>query len=174
MFGTYKPALTFLLVFVGCYFVGNVLYGLYVEFYYPLPDPATVWVTDQTTAILSLFGDNVIDRPGVNEPTMLVVQNMDHRIILRVFEGCNGINVMIVFISFVAAFGGSIKRIMFFMPLGLLVIHASNLLRILLLYFTAVNRPMLFYYFHKYFFTAALYVIVFGLWGIWMKFNGRG
>jgi exosortase family protein XrtF len=172
----YRPALLFLIVFVGWYVAANVLYGLYVEYYDPAPDPATVWVTHQTTWILNFFGEGVIARAGVNEPTMLIISGANdgvEKTVLRVFEGCNGINVMIVFVAFVSAFGGRKKMIPWFVIAGVGVIHVANLLRILFLYATAIHRPILFYYFHKYFFTAVLYIIVLALWAAWMKINSQ-
>jgi exosortase family protein XrtF len=169
----FKPALRFLLVFVGVYLVGNVVYGIYVESYKPGPDPATRWVTAQTAAILIWTSEDVTY--AANESSPYVLLQKENVTVLQVFEGCNGINVFIVFISFVLAFGGSWRQSAMFLILGIVVIHAANLLRILLLYYTAIYRPLLFYYFHKYFFTAALYGVVFVLWIFWtrMKLNRR-
>ena len=65
----FKPALRFLLVFVASYFVGNVLYGLYVEAYNPLPDPMTVWVTVQVAQVLSTAEIPVRVLQSTTEPT---------------------------------------------------------------------------------------------------------
>ena len=99
----------------------------------------------------------------------IVLLKNQQRTMLRVFEGCNGLNVMIVFISFIIAFGGRAKQVIVFLVAGCVLLHIFNLLRIILLYFTASYRPSFFYYFHKYFFTAILYLVVFGLWFVWVE-----
>jgi exosortase family protein XrtF len=163
----FRPALRFLLTFVGIYVAGNVLYGIYVEYYAPGADPATTWVTSQIVGILKLLGQNTGAVSSDESPYVLLTS--DGRTILRVFEGCNGINVVIVFIAFIVALGGKSRPVIIFLLTGFLIIHLANLTRILLLYFTAMHRPLLFYYFHKYFFTAALYGVVFLLWIAWTR-----
>ena len=81
---------------------------------------------------------------------------------------------MIVFVAFLVAFGGQRKKLSWFLPAGMVIIHLSNIARIALLYFVAVGYQHYFYYVHKYVFTAAIYVIVFLLWVIWVvKINGK-
>ncbi len=170
-FQEFRPALRFLMIFVGIYIVGNVVYGVYVESYKPLPDPVTHWVTHQSAVLLTAFSEPVVS--VVSDKGPYVLMKKDVRTVLSVFEGCNGLNVMIVFVSFVIAFGGKVRQMLVFTAAGCLIVHAANLLRIMLLYETALYRPAFFYYFHKYFFTAVLYVVVFGLWYGWIEWSRR-
>jgi exosortase family protein XrtF len=169
----FKPALRFVMIFVATYFVGNILYGIYVEINKPSADPMTVWVTKQVAMIISLSNNNAIAVRSGTEPIVELkrISGGETDTVLRVFEGCNGLNVMIVFAAFVIAFRGNTKPGMFFIAGGFLLLHLANLLRIILLYYTALNQPMFFYYFHKYFFTAVLYLVVFGLWVAWTRLN---
>lgn len=167
----FKPALKFLLIFVGTYLVGNILYGLFVEYYKPAPDPLTILVTNQTAYVLTILEEPVQSIISTIGP-IVALRNAD-RTVLNVFEGCNGLNVMIVFASFLLAFGGGTRRMMIFLFTGCLILHTANILRLFLLYLTAIHRPLYFYYFHKYFFTAVLYLVVFGLWLLWMRMNSR-
>lgn len=162
----FKPALSFLAKFLALYLIANIFYGWYVESYQEQPDPITLLITAQTSALLNVAGyetsyETVSDAPKVS---LLSKSN----VVLNVYEGCNGLNVMIVFVAFLFAFGGQIKRGALFLPLGLLVIHLFNLLRISLLFHLALNNSTQFYYYHKYFFTAILYLVVFALWAVWV------
>ena len=168
----FRPALRFLMLFVAVYVAGNLLYGLYIESYRPAPDPATSWVTRQVALVLTIFDEPVAVVISKDGPTVLL--NNQTRTVLRVYEGCNGLNVFIVFVSFLVAFGGKIKNMLIYIVIGCLILHVANLLRIILLYETAVHRPLFFYYFHKYFFTAVLYLIVFVLWIQWTRFKSAG
>lgn len=166
LFKEFKPALSFLGKFLLFYIVANILYGVFVESYGGKPDDATRLVAAQTCVLLNGMGydtgyENLTDAPKV--ALMEAGQ-----VVLYVYEGCNGINVMIVFIAFLFAFGGPARRLAIFLPAGLIVIHFFNLTRIGLLFYLAVNNATQFYYYHKYLFTATLYFVVFALWILWV------
>jgi exosortase family protein XrtF len=166
----FAPTIIFLGKFLLVYFLGNILYGLFIESYGNEPDPITFQVTEQSAYLLRATGHNVLVVKNLNAPTVRVIS--DNREVLNVFEGCNGVNVYIVFLSFVIAFSSKFKRVILFCLFGGLIIHAVNLIRIAALFVTAINSPEFFYYFHKYFFTAILYCIVFALWAAWvLKFD---
>jgi exosortase family protein XrtF len=162
-----RPALKFLGIFLGVYLIGNLLYGFYIEWSYPLADPITLWVSNQSSTLINLLiGRETKSVLSQISPVTLILEN--GRSVLRIYEGCNGINVMIVFVAFVLSFGGFSKRGSLFILLGILIIHLANLCRIMLLYWVAKNYQTYFYYVHKYVFTAALYVIVLALWWVWV------
>ena len=163
----FKPTILFLVKFFGIYLIGNLLYGWYITAYHPDPDPLTRWVTEQTATALHLAGYTDIaahDHPA--RPTTYLEWN--ERAVVAVFEGCNGLNVVIVFLSFLLAFGPYNKRMIWFIPLGLLIIHLSNLLRIGLLFMVSLHMPDFLYFTHKYLFTAFIYLFVFLLWIWWV------
>lgn len=149
-----------------------MLYGLYVESCDNAPDGITNSVTVQTTSLLNGLGCSVTASKNTQGPTVFI--ETPEKIALSVYEGCNGINVMILFVAFVVAFGGPLKKMAWFIPAGLVIIHLSNLIRIAMLFFVAEYYEQYFYYIHKYAFTAIIYVVVFLLWVIWvMRFNKR-
>ena len=121
--------------------------------------------------LLNLAGKDVEVTLNIVAPTVL----MKHagQVVVSIYEGCNGMNVMIVFIAFMAAFGGSQKKMAWFLPSGLLIIHIANLFRIGLLYIVAQSYSRYFYYVHKYVFTAFIYLIVMALWYAWIRLNGK-
>jgi exosortase family protein XrtF len=161
------PAIKFLGTFLGVYLIGNLLYGIYIELNYPLADQATHWVSDQSSWLINLLlTQNTKSILSSVSPVTLILEN--GKSVLRIYEGCNGINVMIVFVAFVLSLGGFSKRGSLFILLGIIVIHLANLFRITMLFWVAKNYQSYFYYVHKYVFTAALYVIVLALWWAWV------
>lgn len=166
LFKEFKSALIFLGKFVGFYLAGNILYGIYVESFDRRADNITFWVANQTSWVLNRVGYEARVE-AVPEIPKLGMEEAG-RVVLYVFEGCNGLNVMIVFVAFLFAFGGSFRRMSVFLPAGILVIHLFNLLRIGLLFNLAVGKSTHFYYYHKYLFTATLYVVVLALWALWV------
>jgi exosortase family protein XrtF len=163
----FKPTIFFLLKFVGLYLVGNILYGLFITAYEPKPDPVTRTVTEQTAIVLQVCGYRVSVEDREARPTTDITYFGKRK--LSVYEGCNGINTMIIFIAFLLAFGPISRPLLWFIPLGLLIIHFANLSRIALLFFVSEYLPKAMYFTHKYFFTAILYVVIFALWLWWVR-----
>jgi exosortase family protein XrtF len=166
----FRPTILFVVKFLGMYLVGNLLYGLFITSYSPTADPVTSWVTHQTAYILNLIDPPVVAYAKASKATV-IIENV--KPIVGVYEGCNGVNVVIVFLSFVFAFGPLHKKLLWFVPAGILVIHLANLFRIGLLFFISRDYPHQLYFFHKYFLTAFIYAVVFILWFVWLRFNKR-
>jgi exosortase family protein XrtF len=166
-FEEFKPTILFLGKFLGLYLAGNLLYGLFVTNFEPKPDPVTRLVSEQTGFVLTACGwpTDVYDHH--KRATSLI--RYDDREILAVYEGCNGLNTMIIFVAFLLAFGPVNKKLLWFIPLGILIIHVANLMRITLLFFVAEYRPDFMYIIHKYVFTATLYLVIFLMWVWWVK-----
>lgn len=163
----FKPTIFFLVKFIGIYVVANLIYGAFITAYSPRPDPITTEVTVHTSTALQLCGWTTNIQDNKTKPTTELI--LANKAILSVYEGCNGINVMIIFVAFVIAFGPITKTLWWFIPLGLVVIHFMNLVRIALLFWVAIYLPDFMYFTHKYLFTAILYVVVFLLWVVWVK-----
>ena len=168
----FRPTIFFLLKFVGLYLVGNLAYGAYITAYYPLPDPVTHAVSVQIAQVLQALGWPVTADDDLYKATTLLTH--EGEAVLAVYEGCNGVNIMIIFVAFLAAFGPYKKPMLWFLPLGLVTIHGMNLARIAGLFFVSRFLPDLSYFTHKYLFTAFLYVVIFALWWGWIrKFGNR-
>jgi exosortase family protein XrtF len=163
----FKPTILFLVKFAGFYLVCNLLYGVVITAYYPKPDPATRVVTSQTSSVLSACGWDVGTIDNERKPTTSIVYGGKR--ILAVYEGCNGINTMIIFLAFMVALGPYTRAMAWFIPLGLVAIHLTNLARIGLLFYVSQYQPEFMYFTHKYLFTAILYFVVFLLWVWWVR-----
>lgn len=163
----FKPTILFLVKFIGIYLAGNLIYGTYITAFEPHPDPATRTVTQQSGLVLESLGwpNDVMDSQRKATTSM----HYRSKPVLDVYEGCNGLNVMVVFLSFVAAFGAIKKDVLWFMPIGILIIHIANIGRIVLLFLVGLYFPEKMYFAHKYFFTAFIYVVVLALWIWWVR-----
>mgnify|MGYP002777385489 CR=1 FL=1 len=163
----FKPTIFFLVKFLAFYLIGSLLYGWYISSWHPNVDPITSEVADQTSILLNVLNWETSVFDHYRRPTSNLVLN--DKAILAIYEGCNGVNVTIVFVGFLLAFGQINKRLYWFIPVGLLAIHAGNLLRIVLLFFVSTKLPDFMYFAHKYLFTAFIYLIVFVLWIWWVR-----
>lgn len=163
----YKQVIIFLVKFLGIYIVGNIVYGMYVTAYEPAPDPVTHSVTWQASELLTLSGwpSQILDY--VRHGTTAIL--FEGKPIVSVYEGCNGINVLIIFIGFVLAMGPNNRSTVWFLISGAIVIHLFNLARIVLLFWVAMYLPDFLYFSHKYLFTAFIYLVVLLLWIYWVR-----
>jgi exosortase family protein XrtF len=166
------PAIKFLLIFLAVYFISNIVYGIYIENTKPEPDAFTRATANQTAWLLRQIGHPIEAIKNNNGPTVFIQRN--NQAVLSIYEGCNGINVIIVFVSFIMAFAGGVKKKLSFLTLGIFIINSANVIRIALLYFVAIRYQSYFYFIHKYVFTLILYVIVVILWLVYVnKLNGN-
>lgn len=167
LFRQYRGALFFILVFVILYLGLNSIYGIFIESNYPKADPFTFLVSKHTIAVLGLFYDNIAI--ALPEQSKMIPIFINDQSVVNIFEGCNSLNVMIVYISFIVAFKGPLKQTFFFIVAGILLIYAMNIFRLALLIESAKSYPVFFYYFHKYIFTASIYLVVFIVWYFWTR-----
>jgi exosortase family protein XrtF len=161
-----RAALIFIAKFIILYLVLNTGYGLFVEFYMPLPDPLTIAVSRQTAALISLFSES---------PVLAIIQSgyvnlIRHgQSVVSVYEGCNSANVLIVHLSFIVSFHSGVARTGVFLLVTSIMLYAINLIRVVLLFETALHYPNYLYFIHKYLLTGGIYAFVFLMWYIWIK-----
>lgn len=169
LFQEFKPTIYFLLRFLGLFVVSNVIYGLFISTYGTAPDPVTEWVTNQAAIVLNIFGWDVSTLSHAVQPTTSL--RYAGKNIVAIYEGCNGVNIYIIFIAFLVAIGPFSGKLVWFSLLGAVIIHISNVFRIVLLFQVTIQMPKYVYFVHKYLFTAIIYGVVFLLWFWWLKMN---
>lgn len=93
---------------------------------------------------------------------------------VRVINACVGWSTMALFIGFIIAYPGIRKSKYWYIPFGLIIIVAINILRISLMAIISYKSIDSLDFYHKYIFNFSLYVIVFALWILWAwKFNKK-
>jgi exosortase family protein XrtF len=163
----FRSIFLFLVKFLAFYILLSILYGYYIRLYEPRVDPITRQVTSQVVKGLNLIGFFTVQADSKLEPNCTVLMNS--KPVISVYEGCNGINVAIVYFSFMFARGTLSRRKLVFALGGLTVLHVANLFRVGLLFLVALKWPHHLYFFHKYLFTAALFGVVIVLWFVWIQ-----
>jgi exosortase family protein XrtF len=129
--------------------------------------PITKTVAYHTEAVASLLGyPTVVQQTNDELSMMLFVGNV---YAVPIVEGCNSISIIILFLSFIIAFAGSLKATILYGIFGIVSIYIINILRIL-----ALSKLMYVYpdyedILHELFFPAIIYGTVFILWVIWVR-----
>lgn len=135
-------------------------------------DSFTLLVANHSSLLLNLAGLEVSLLPSAIIPNVSLMLNGN--VVVNVYEGCNAINVSILFIAFLFAYKGTFNRTLVFSVAGLISIYLFNLLRVSGLFLVALYFPNHLYLMHKFVFTGVIYAFVFGLWFIWVtKINHK-
>ncbi len=166
----YKPFLMFLGKFLLTYLLLTLVYKSYLNQYDVQQfevDSFTQIVANQTRDLMLLFNCDASIAPNIKESAVNIYYN--ERSMARIIEGCNGLSVIILFISFVVAFSGKIKPTILFLLGGSLLIHILNVSRIALLCVLMYYYPKQQHLLHGVLFPLFIYGVVFLLWIIWVN-----
>src|ERR1035437_4943765 len=88
-------------------------------------------------------------------------------------DSCNGISLFALFSIFIIAFPGKPLAKLFFIPIGVLLIHLLNVLRVVALAIIQTYSYQWTEFNHTYTFTIIMYFYIFALWMLWInKFSG--
>jgi len=170
LFIKYKSVIKFVLTFLLVYVTLSMVYKFYLQYsdgskFYP--DVLTHLVAIQSETLLNSFGYDTQVLPHPDEPSMKVI--LEGRYLARIIEGCNGISVVILFISFIVAFSGSFKTTFFYILSGCVLIYAVNLLRIVVLAIGMYHYPEYEDVLHTVVFPGIIYGLMFLLWIFWVN-----
>ncbi len=166
----YQPFLFFLGKFIACYLILTFIYQNYLSKFDASQaevDSFTQMVADQSAKVLSWFDSNSYTMPHLREPCVKLIYSGKY--VSRIIEGCNAVSVMILFISFVIAFTGKLKKTILFILTGIILIHILNITRIVFLCIALYHYPHCEHLLHGVVFPLVIYGVVFLLWVIWVN-----
>ncbi len=128
-------------------------------------------LSSQSNFILSIFNLNTtIEIHGDMVVTKILDYPYSHGVWIG--EPCNGIKVFGVFTIFIIAFKGKIINKIWFIPLGILILHVLNILRISILTYLSATNPFILDFNHNITFQLIIYVAILCLWYNWIiKFS---
>ncbi|MGJ8550973.1 exosortase family protein XrtF [Winogradskyella wichelsiae] len=166
----YKSVIRFIITFLVVYGVLSMGYNLYLNMsdgskYYP--DYLTNLVAEQTNSLLKAIGYDSQVIPHPDQPSLKVIVNGKY--VARVIEGCNSASVIILFLSFIAAFAGKFKTTLFYCFAGSIIIYAFNLIRMVILTIGLYHYPWRQEILHSVIFPVIIYGTVFLLWMFWVN-----
>ncbi len=167
MLKKYKPTIVFLLKFIIINAVLTQAYSMYLSSF-DSTDSFTYEVSVEGSSLARFVGFESCIEQNPDEASVRFFLDDVYRV--KIVEGCNGLAVMILFLSFVIAFGGKVLDMMIFIPIGILLIHVSNIIRIVLLVYAYVYHYEYANSFHDYVFPAIIYGMVFLLWVVWVNY----
>ena len=147
------------------YLVWYLLYELVVKPHTSLDSKLVSLIVANAALILNFFGFTVYT--SIEDDMQLIGIDGAHPVWIG--SPCNALTLFMFFTLFVIAFPGSIKRKLWFIPLGILIIHFTNVLRITGLALINYYAPEYLAFNHTYTFTVLVYGIIFCLWMWWVN-----
>ncbi|MFB9056309.1 exosortase family protein XrtF [Mariniflexile ostreae] len=170
LFNKYRSVIRFMVTFLLVYICLSVAYKFYLDFsevskFYP--DYFTNLVAQQTQLLLGDLGYNAQVSPHPDEPSMKLIVN--GKFLARIIEGCNGISVIILFVSFIIAFSGKLKTTFLYVFAGSVLLYVVNVLRIAILTMGIYHYPKQETFLHTVVFPGIIYGMVFLLWVFWVN-----
>lgn len=130
-------------------------------------DSVTKNVAFQTEWLLNKLG--FIAEISQSDTELSMNLSMSKKPIARVVEGCNSINVIILFIAFIVAFSAKFKTTVLYILLGSLIIYTINILRIVVIAIAIYKFPQYESVLHEILFPLIIYGVMFMLWFIWIQ-----
>ncbi|MBD0832849.1 exosortase family protein XrtF [Aestuariibaculum sediminum] len=170
LFIKYRLVIRFIITFLFAYLILSMGYKFYLELsegYLYYPDYLTYIVGEQSKDLLQVLGFQVNMLPHPNEPSIKVIINNQY--VSRIIEGCNGFSVIILFVSFIAAFASDFKTTTLYAFIGSVFIYVINLFRIVLINIGLYHYPKYQSLLHEIIFPIIIYGMMFLLWMIWVN-----
>lgn len=164
-----RKVLFFVARFLGAFALLSLIYAVWVDQFEQEADSFS-WFVGRN--LQWIFGAENMTLSAIPGHAAIAVDYLGSSAV-SLFEGCNGMAVMILFFAFVFAFKGKWSDLFWFVPLGLVTIHVFNLARLALLINMAHASSPLFHFMHKYLFSLIIYAVVFGLWVVWVQRSKR-
>lgn len=133
----------------------------------------SIYLAKFSTLFIQIFGYI----PIIDTSTDFIITTVEGNYInhgVWIGEPCNGVKVFGLFAIFIIAFQGKWYHKLWFIPMGILIIHIANAIRIAVLTIISAENPSILDFNHNITFQVLVYGIVFGLWYVWVnKFSKR-
>lgn len=168
-----RTIIIFLVKFFATYFILSGIYSIYLKQTQEKTDffscsPITRTVADHVQKTANLIGYEAYVEQHTDELSMKFI--LDGKYVSRIIEGCSSISIIILFLSFIIAFAGSLKATILFGLFGAVLIYIVNILRIIALSVLYFRFPKYQEILHNLLFPAVIYGLTFVLWITWVKF----
>jgi len=125
-----------------------------------LVNPYTTFVAHESKVALNLFGEGATVREQVlSSPRFSVV----------IYNGCNGLEAILIFASGVLAFPAPWRKKAVGLLLGFLAIQVANIVRVVSLFYVGIYKPAWFSAAHVFVWQSIIIVLGVVLWLLWVN-----
>jgi exosortase family protein XrtF len=160
-----RKLLRFLLLFLGLYAAWKMLYDWVIH---PRAVLDTLVINDTSlwsVWLLELLGYETFQ--GNHETIRTIGVQGTHG--LWIGDPCNGLTLFALFSLFIIAYPGRWLHKLWYIPVGITLIHILNIIRITALCIITLKSPETLEFNHTYLFQILMYAFIFLLWFIWIR-----
>lgn len=154
--------ITLLIHFIWRFWAKQFNYAPISEFMYTIMDVMAVEVYRESVWLIAGLYDIVT----VDETMYIYFPN---QCIIYINESCSGLKQMLQFSLLMIIFPGPWKKKLWFIPMGVFIMHLINLFRVVGLAVVMNNWPWHWDFSHDYIFRPVFYVVIFALWIFWVE-----
>ncbi len=157
----------FVLLGGGLYLTWLLIYHLVIKEYTNWDFDLNYNIVYLSAQLFNFFGiETFID---IESNHVALIKNLSQHQGVWVGDECNGFKLFSIFSIFIIAFPGNIYSKFIFIPIGIMIIHFANILRIMALLLINDYNPSYLDFNHNYTFTILIYGVIFLLWLFWLK-----
>lgn len=84
-------------------------------------------------------------------------------------NSCSGLKQILQFVLLFLVYPGPWRKKLWYIPLGVLLVHLTNIIRIAGLSVVTINVPQHWEFSHDYIFRPLFYVVIFSMWVLWVE-----
>ncbi len=123
-------------------------------------NPYTTFVAHEARVALNLLGENARVDGQVLSSSRFAVQ---------IYNGCNGLEAILVFVAGVLAFPAPWLRRLAGVVLGVLAIQVVNVVRVVSLFYVGIFKPQWFSVSHVFIWQSLIILLSVVLWLVWVQ-----
>lgn len=142
--------------------------------FWPIHDLITVlrdWLSDHVFSQSLWFNEHVLGYNITVYERDMIFPGRGH---ILINHGCSGFKQIMQFVFLMLVFPGPWKHKSWFIPLGIIVVHLTNLFRVVGLSVVLMNWPNYWDFSHDNLFRPFFYFVMFLMWVWWVeKFRNR-
>lgn len=123
-------------------------------------NPYTTFVAHQARFVLNLLGESArVDGQVLSSP----------RFAVQIYNGCNGLEAILVFVAGVLAFPAPWRRRLVGVVVGVLTIQVVNIIRVVSLFYIGIFKPQWFAVSHVFIWQSLIILVGVVLWLVWVQ-----
>ncbi|HSG68216.1 MAG TPA: archaeosortase/exosortase family protein [Bacteroidales bacterium] len=159
--------ITLIIHFAWRFWAKQFNYAPVTDFMYTIMEAMSVEVYRESVWIISRLYDIV----AVDDTMHMYFPN---QCIMYINESCSGLKQILQYSMLIIFFPGPWKKKLWFIPLGVIILHITNVFRVVGLAIVMNNWPWYWEFSHDYIFRPLFYVVIFGLWLVWEEWMRKG
>jgi len=152
----------FVIIIYGFHLIWKALlpYFMDMSFY----QSSTIFMKKHVFIQSSWFIKNVL---GIEFNTIDLTMYFPHNRYIAITSGCSGLKLFYEWIILMVLYPGPWRPKVWFIPMGLIVVHLTNLFRIIMLAVVIMWKPDYWDFSHDYILRPFFYLVMFIMWMAW-------